>query len=65
MTKAKIIFLSHLCGEEDIIVWKGGRGSFLSHLCGEEVLSDTGDIGNIFLSHLCGEEDWRCALLRY
>ena len=37
ITMSEAMFLSHLCGEEDIKMLLLTDNYFLSHLCGEEV----------------------------
>ena len=50
------MFLSHLCGGEELTV-NGGIGySFLSHLCGGEANPRPSASEVVFLSHLCGGE---------
>ncbi len=54
-----MVFLSHLCGEEDYYLIPNASAYFLSHLCGEEGEEgeSCGEVGSLhFLSHLCGEE---------
>ena len=51
-----ILFLSHLCGEEDGSKLFSVSTSFLSHLCGEEGIMQNNETMLQFLSHLCGEE---------
>ena len=55
----RLIFLSHLCGDEADSISAAFVQTFLSHLCGDEGQSVVGHLYLIFLSHLCGDEEIR------
>ena len=56
MTLARLLFLSHLCGEEAGVQLSKTLISFLSHLCGDEGPVTGAGVSVSFLSHLCGDE---------
>ena len=63
MIDVEAAFLSHLCGDEAVKIYKTFCNIFLSHLCGDEVLLRSRMVKMVFLSHLCGDEGNRRILV--
>ena len=57
-----IVFLSRLCGGEELFINIKGFAHFLSRLCGGEATVVDHIIPHRFLSRLCGGEDTHCVI---